>query len=546
MTRKKIALLGLFLILFLSFQTQAQSVFSGDLEIRQNFYYMDSLLLGNNPPPQYEKQLTSTEGWLNLNYSNNEKGLYGGVRFDLFNNSGLRNPAEAYTDQGVGYWFIRKNISDLEITVGNFYEQFGSGITFRAYEARGQNLDYAIQGIHAKYYLGKNWALKAFTGRQKFRFDNYAPVIKGFSAEGLLPIKDDFSLNLGGSIVNRTLDDNTMDLIVANINSYKVESRFVPKYNVYTYSFYNTLNYKNFSLYAEYAGKTKEAVSFGLGNAQDSLVNKPGSVIYGSLSYSKKGFGATVQYKRTERFELRTSPLEKINNGLISFIPPMTRVNTYRLTSRYLAATQLIGEQGLQFDFVASVGKKVKLLLNYSDITKLEGQFFASDQSEDRLFREIYFESKIKFNKKLKGVFGLQHVVYNQELYEQKPGKPLVQTWTPFTELTYKFDRKKSLRVELSNMFIDEEQDLGSWFWALAEFNLAPRYSIAVMDMYNYGNKIESQRIHYYTIFGVLNLGKNRFTLGYVKQVQGVICTGGVCRIEPAFNGVRATLNAYF
>jgi hypothetical protein len=95
-------------------------------------------------------------------------------------------------------------------------------------------------------------------------------------------------------------------------------------------------------------------------------------------------------------------------------------------------------------------------------------------------------------------------------------------------------------------MFLDEKQDLGAWAWGLVELNFAPKYSISVMDMYNYGNKLEDKRLHYYTIFGAANLGKNRFTLGYVKQVQGVICTGGVCRVEPAFNGVRATLNAYF
>jgi hypothetical protein len=42
------------------------------------------------------------------------------------------------------------------------------------------------------------------------------------------------------------------------------------------------------------------------------------------------------------------------------------------------------------------------------------------------------------------------------------------------------------------------------------------------------------------------NFGRNRITLGYVRQVEGINCTGGVCRLEPAFNGVKATLTSSF
>jgi hypothetical protein len=37
-----------------------------------------------------------------------------------------------------------------------------------------------------------------------------------------------------------------------------------------------------------------------------------------------------------------------------------------------------------------------------------------------------------------------------------------------------------------------------------------------------------------------------RVTAGYLKQPQGVNCTGGVCRVEPAFSGARVTLTTNF
>ena len=277
--------------IFYSPLANAQGVISGDLELYQNFYFLDSAILSKPIPPQYYQQLSSTDAWFNTNYNDAERGFSAGVRFDLFNNSGLRNPFAAYSDLGIGTFYVTKKIDNLEITAGNFYDQFGTGITFRAYEARGQNLDYAMRGIRAKYQLGKNWNIKAFTGRQKFRFSNYDPIVKGVNIEGFVPVNQDLSLNIGGSLVNRTLDNNTLEIIVNNINNLPLQDRFIPKYNVYAYSFYNTLNYKNFSWYAEYAGKTHEAVQ----NRQGKLVDKPGSVIYTTLTYSRPGFGTTRQ-----------------------------------------------------------------------------------------------------------------------------------------------------------------------------------------------------------------------------------------------------------
>jgi hypothetical protein len=56
----------------------------------------------------------------------------------------------------------------------------------------------------------------------------------------------------------------------------------------------------------------------------------------------------------------------------------------------------------------------------------------------------------------------------------------------------------------------------------------------------------ERYRLHYprFDIFYTLNA--SRFSLSYVKQVEGVVCTGGICRLEPAFSGVKFTMNSTF
>ena len=504
--------------------------FSGDLEWFQNVFFLDSSVLSDPIPPQYYQQLSSTDAWMNLNYRQGD--LEAGLRFDLFLNSGLRNPYVVRNQQGIGFWYVSHKVNKLKVRLGHLYDQFGNGITFRAYEGRGQNLDYALFGLSGQYQINDHWQIKGFTGKQKVLFDTYAPVIKGLCLQGNLRSE---RLGLcwapGWSFVNRTLDGQSMQSVVGSIESLDPSKRFVPKYNTYVGSFFQNLQWGPWSLNTEWALKSQEAVL----DRNGILENSPGSVLYTDLGYSKDGFGINVQYKRTDHFDFRVSPLEILNEGLINYVPPGARMNTYRLTSRYAAATQLVGENAVQIEAVYSPARNTQLLFNLSHVNGPDRSLY---------YREYYAEAKHKFNKQITLSGGLQHLVYNQELYEFKPGAPLVRAWTPFAELTYKINRQKSLRIEASQM--TTEQDLGDWLWGLVEYNIAPRYSFSIMDMWNYGNSNPDKRNHYYTAFAALNWPGLRFTGGYVRQVQGVICTGGVCRVEPAFNGLRFSMSANF
>lgn len=504
--------------------------FSGDLELFQNVFFLDSNLLSNPIPPQYYQQLSSTDGWMNINYR--QGNLEAGIRFDLFLNSGLRNPYIVRNQQGIGYWYVSQQVGKLRVRLGHFYDQFGNGITFRAYEGRGQNLDYAVLGISGTYALNDRWQVKGFAGKQKVLFGTYEPVLKGLSVQGSMASERlGLQWSPGFSVVNRTLDAQSMQNVVGSIESLEPYKRFVPKYNAYASSLFQNLQWRRWTLNSEIAYKSREAVL----NREGNLENSSGLVLYSDLGYSMDGFGINVQYKHTDHFDFRVSPLEILNEGLINYIPPGARMNTYRLTSRYAPATQLVGENALQVEAVISPGPHTTLQLNFSQVQGLDGKLY---------YREAYAEAKHKWNKQITLSGGLQQLVYNQELYEFKPGAPLVRTWTPFAELTYKINRRQSLRVECSQM--TTRQDLGDWLWGLLEYNIAPRYSFSLMDMWNYGNKNPLQRNHYYTAFAALNWPGLRLTGGYVRQVQGIICTGGVCRVEPAFNGLRFSLSANF
>lgn len=538
--------------------TQEQGSFSGGFQSSANFFIRDSLIGAANIP-QYDRQLFGAQSWLDLSY--NISGFDLGLRFDMFNNSNLLNPNDSYTDEGIGRWHIGKKIDKFDIRVGHIYDQIGSGIIYRAFEERPLLIDNPLFGARLIYDLSDDWQIKGFTGRQKVLFSEYQPVIKGATVEGFVDLSSEeklFTLAPGIGIVNKTLDDDTMDRVIDIVSTYSDGDKIIPVYNTYAFSFFNTLVAGPISWYFEAAYKTGEsfynpnAVLTDINGVESfgKLVKEDGTVIYTSLSYAKSGLGITLETKRTENFDYRADPNLRLNRGLINYIPPMNRQNTYRLLARYSPATQLLSEQAFQADVRYRFNKKLSANANFSYITDLDG---------DKLFQEIFTEVYYKYKKKWTIRGGLQLLQYNQEVYEVKPEVPLVETVVPYVDFLYKISRKKSLRFECQYMDIGDDekaeslQDYGDWFFALAEFSLAPHWSFVVSDMYNVNpgknspvENGEKKSLHYPRFDVYYTHKANRFSLSYIKQVEGIVCTGGICRLEPAFSGFNFSVSSSF
>ena len=531
----------LFLILIISSKVFAQGTFSGDLMMNLNFFQRDTNIkaAGN---PLYDNYLSGSEAWLALRYNINGFTFY--ARADGFNHSNLKNPTNANSDFGLGAWSITKEMKDLTITVGSIYDQVGSGVLFRAYEDRGLLIDNALVGLELKYKLTNNIMLKGFTGQQKNNNGvnnvRYAPILRGFNAEGDFNVGS-VHLIPGIGALNRTLDANSMNQVVATITAQDQPTRFEPQYNMYAFTGYNTLTYKNFSWYAEGVYKTHEAI---LENSL--LVDKPGTVAYTSLNYGMKGIALNLNGKRTEDFVMRTSPNEILLNGMLNRQPVIAVLRPERLMARYTPASQDISELAGSANLLISPNDVTNIAMTYTNINTLDGV---------KLFREGYVEANYQGMKSWIFQVGAQYLEYNITLYQTRPAT-ILKAITPFTEVTYRLSEKKSLRMELQ--YMDTKMDYGSWAFALLEFNIAPKWSISASDMYNISpNKNEDnpnytgigfnpKSNHYYNIFTAYSKGANRFTLAYVKQVDGINCTGGVCRYEPAFSGVKATITSSF
>ncbi|MGA1583234.1 MAG: DUF6029 family protein [Saprospiraceae bacterium] len=548
---------------------------SGRLEANGNFFQADSAIGAINTP-QYDRQLYGADAWLNLTYA--YRGFEFGVRFDMFNNSNLLNPLASYTDQGIGNWYIKKRVERLEITGGYIYDQIGSGTIFRSFEQRPLLIDNALFGIRLVYDINDDWRIKVLSGRQKRLFEVYEPIIRGGSIDGFIALNESGTVSLapGAGVMARTFDDETMETIVNTISSYTPVDSIGAQYNTYAFSFFNTLVAGPFTWYIEGAIKTKDVFNDPFAEklnwtgtvSRGKLVNRPGNIVYTSMSYAKKGFGMTLEFKRTEDFTFRANPFVALNRGMINYLPPMTRVNTYRLNARYAAATQELGELAVQGEFSYAPSRKWRFDLNVSNIESLR-PLFPLDEDEpqpiltdnDLLYREIHLQVTHKPSRKVSMLGGFQIQNYNQEVYEGKRGAGILQTFAPFGEVLFKLDRKKALRLEAQYMLMnrdakDQRKDYGNWLFALAEFSIAPHWSFTVSDMFNASpgkntppvdQPVEDKEDIHFPRFDIYYTNKtNRFSLSYVKQVEGIVCTGGICRLEPAFSGVKMTVNSSF
>jgi hypothetical protein len=101
--------------------------------------------------------------------------------------------------------------------------------------------------------------------------------------------------------------------------------------------------------------------------------------------------------------------------------------------------------------------------------------------------------------------------------------------------------------LKIQAQYMNTKQDYGSWAFVALEYAIAPKWSFAISDMYNIDPAhAGSKKEHYYNMFISRTQGAHRISLAYVKQVEGINCTGGVCRYEPAFNGLKLSVTSSF
>lgn len=149
---------------------QEGSQVHGNFSMDGQYYREDSAINAQKPP-----QTWGLNSWGNINYASANGTFKAGVRFESYQPALLGYPAgQAYKGSGIGYRYATYTKDDLEVTVGNFYEQFGQGLAFRSYEERYLGVDNSMDGVRVKFRPDTGIYLKGFIGNQRFGFDGSA------------------------------------------------------------------------------------------------------------------------------------------------------------------------------------------------------------------------------------------------------------------------------------------------------------------------------------------------------------------------------------
>jgi len=527
----------------------------GNFELNMQSYSIDSAIGAVEPTP--ERVLNNA--YLNLLIS---KGNFtGGLRYESYLNA-LKDYDPQYKGNGIPYRFATYTSDGLEVTVGNYYEQFGSGLIFRTYEDKGLGLDNAMDGIRLKYSPVSGLYLKGIIGQSRTYFDYSEGIIRGADAEfivdELLGLEEQSSCAiLGASFVSRFQSDNNPSFVLPE--------------NVAAFSTRLNLSFGNINYYGEYAHKINDPVG-SMVQSGNNYAN--GKAIVNNLTYSQKGLGITFESHFVDHMEFRSERAQK-KEYIINYIPTLSKQHTYSLLALYPCATQSEGEFGFNTNIFYKIPRKTvlggkygtKLNLNFARTNSIQGgTSFLNDidslthnapifkiKGETLYFSDFNLEVNKKINKSIKLNLVLAQQTYNKDILEGKPiGEyGIIKSTIAVADVSYKIKKGHTIRMELQTLISEDDPNTtehgdGNWHMILTEYTISPNWFFAIQDMYNYGNYYESKRLHYVnTSVGFLK-GANRFAIGYGKKRAGIFCVGGVCKEVPSSNGFSLNISSSF
>ncbi len=485
------------------------------------------------------------------------KWVDAGIRLEY-----LEHPLPGYENDfkgwGVPHFWVKSSLGKVDLTLGTFYEQFGSGFILRTYEERSLGIDNSLLGGRVVVKPAAGVTLKALAGKQRCYWQWNKALISG--VDGEIGLEEFFPslqqhgtyLTVGASWVNKY--DNS-DYRVYVSPTYRVNfPRFVNAWDARL-----SLNQGPWSVLAEYAQKSADP------SYANGYIFRKGTAAMLSGSYTQKGLSVLLQAKRSENMSFKSS--NDLSNSIgtasaINHLPAFTQEHTYALAALYPYATQLAAgewayqaELGYNFKRRSALGGRygMNLKVNYSYVRAIDRQNYEGDDLFERtngytssFFKwgdETYYQDlDITLTRKFSKAFNLSLMYmnqrYNQTVIEGHGG--MIHSDIFIADAKYQFSSKTTLRGELQYLSTGEDQ--GDWMFGLLELSLVPHWMITVSDMWNHGES----KTHYYQGLVTCNYGRHRIQAGYGRTRAGYNCSGGVCRYVPATKGFTIAYNYNF
>jgi hypothetical protein len=451
------------------------------------------------------------------------------------------------------YRFISYKSGDMEITAGNFYEQFGNGMILRSYEDWNLGLDNSIDGVRVRFNPTQGISLKGVYGKQRYFWDKSPGIVRGidadFSINDLIKSLNEKSTRItaGAGMVSKYQKE---DFII-----YKPGLRYDLPENVAAFSGRLNVNTMRFQFNGEYAYKMNDP------STANGFIYKPGQSLYLSATYFRPGLSVLVAAKHTDNMSFKSRRTEASPALDINFLPPLTKQHTYKLSAMYPYATQPNGEVAYQGQVIYTIKRNTKLggpygtfiTAGYSIVHGLNQQAVSDtllgykarlfDAGKEKYFSDFNIDISRRMNRNLKLSLQYLNLFYNPEIIEGHPGEN-VRANIVITDVQYKLTSMKTLRFEVQHL--SSKQDKGNWVAALVEYTIAPKWFFSIGDEFNYGNPDDDMKLHYYNASLGYTHHSSRIALTLGRQREGIVCVGGVCRYVPASSGAMITITSSF
>lgn len=520
-----------------------------------NILYVNDAKLGTTYPSKF-----GSNDYLKLDYVNGRFSV--GVQGEAYlpalqgyndlRNNGFDKPKVMLASK-----YIQWQDVNYSVMVGDVYDQFGNGLIFRSFEDRQLGINNSIEGGRVTASFGNYVSVKALFGRPRLYSSangysagwigsQYARSTVG-GADLSVSLSDiigseELMMSIEGSYVNRR------ERLDRELNGMNYGTDYFPYFELTSpdlnmYSARLNLDYKGFTLRGEYAGKGKDISSGAvLGKAAK------GSAVLAELGYNVGGLSVSAQVRRLEMMGTSLSLYGNLGvmGNTLNYLPALTRQHTYMLAALNPCQMNAEGELAVQADVYYTLRSKQSrqrywnFHANYSTAYTLKSYQTASGKRE-LLWSDVNVDVERQWNKQWKTTLMFSRQEWNTS-HGQGPALPSTTFASNIFvgDVMYKINKKFSLRMEAQYLLSNDYE--GDWVAGLVEFNVAPHWSVFFSDMYNLG----TTKTNYYNGGLSFTHSRTRVQVSYGRNRAGYVCSGGVCRYQPAYTGVNLMLTTSF
>ncbi len=430
------------------------------------------------------------ENWIDVTYQ------LGAFRTGVMLNSQAPSE-EGFRTNEIKHRYFEFNTGEVAIRAGHFYGLFGRGLVFNSYEDRTIRVDTRLDGLLASY-KNDRLAVTSFSGTPLVRELDIRAVDAEYNltrnlhvaATGMTYRPDDF-LGDDGSVHRE------------NISAARVRETF---------------GFGDF--YVERGWKT--GWDYNPVNGETDY----GQALYANVNLYSGPFSASWEISDYDKFEVvsRADGITSLNRP-----PALAREFTWTLLNRAPHTLNANDEKGQNLDLMYTTPDGLTLLASGADIKRQDGS---------TVYQLGYFsaETERMGDFRLLTAFGYQD---SDGLRQTVAGEV---TWFATA------DHAISLQAEQQHVRLGSEPGIerGAYDeqWFKLEFETAPSWQYSAILELN--NKFDEQRAPNEKS-GPFPAGQITYTLArggnvnlwFGKRQAGFLCSGGVCKFEPAFEGVE-------